>query len=63
MAKQLEKMDKWDPKWHAMHKIWWGIGLFLFGFLLWVTNSNWPVAFMIMGILIVLKGIWMLSKK
>lgn len=67
----MEKMDKWNPKMWAMHKITMGVGIFIFGLVLWMTSSatalqsnlNWPMAFMIIGILTIFKGLWMWSKK
>ena len=73
MAKQMEKsnkdMMKWKGmgsdmdwmKWKAMHKVTMGLGLFIFGLVLWYTD-NWAMAFMIVGILAILKGLWMWTK-
>ncbi|MFQ6020802.1 MAG: hypothetical protein ACE5J4_02175 [Candidatus Aenigmatarchaeota archaeon] len=39
-----------------------GLGLFIFGLVLWYTG-DWSIAFMIVGILGILKGLYIYSKK
>ena len=52
---------KSDMCFTASHKIAMGIGLFIFGLVKYLGYS-WEMAFMVVGILAILKGLWMLSK-
>lgn len=68
-AMQEKKWDMKDMKMWGMHKIMMGVGLIIFGLVLGTTtraaldaNLNWSGAFMVIGILVILKGLWMTSK-
>jgi len=66
----FKKGTKEDMKYCGKHKIILGIGLIIFGFVLWAsssitalqTNLNWPVAFIVLGILAALKGLYCYQK-
>jgi hypothetical protein len=58
MAKEMKE--------HANKKIWMGIGSVIFGAVLWWTYQNygmlrWDIAFIVIGILMFLKGLLMKS--
>ena len=71
MAKKTQ--EKWDSKemmskW-GMHKIMMGLGLIVFGLVLSMSsraaldaNLSWHWAFIVIGILVILKGVWMSNK-
>ena len=60
-----------DDKCCRTHKILLGIGILIFSFVLYFTSSataletnlNWPAAFFILGILVIIKGIFCYFKK
>jgi len=67
MAKNKDEEMKWSKKDMAEHKMWVGIGVFIYGLLLWITylvygTLRWDIAFMVSGILLVMKGLYMKSK-
>jgi len=66
----FRKETKEDMKYYGKKKIILGIGLVIFGFVLWAsssvtalqTNLNWPTAFIVLGILAILKGLYFYQK-
>ena len=64
MAKRKEEEMVWSKAKMAEHKMWAGVGIFIFGLVLWWTfqtygTLRWDIAFMVAGILMVLKGLYM----
>jgi len=60
MAKTAK--TEWNEKKMGEHKMWLGLGLFIFGLVLWYTNS-WATALMVIGILVFLKGLYVMTMK
>lgn len=61
--KEEVSMGEWKEH-KAMHRMMTGVGVFIFGLALWWTYSQygmykWDIAFMVIGILMFLKGLYM----
>jgi len=65
-SRRAAQAVQWDEKKMMKHKakamISLGIGVFIFGLVKYLGYS-WEIAFMTVGVLAVLKGLWIWSKK
>jgi len=67
----FKKGTKEDVKYCGKKKIMMGAGLLIFGFVLWSSSSltalqnnlNWPAAFIVLGLLSILKGFFYQTQK